>query len=116
MSNIKYNCVICNFKTNYVSVWEKHINTEKHRKTGVKRKVRRDKKIGNAIRCQYCEYTHQNKTSLRSHILNNHANKDDRKKGFKYYCEVCNVGTFSNLRYKEHLQSRNHVMLVNADE
>jgi len=108
METVKYNCATCNFKTNYISAWEKHIETEKHKQSGIKRKTRRDKKVGNAVKCQYCDYTHQNKTSLQSHILNNHAHKEERKKGIKYYCEKCDKGTFSKTRYTEHLQSQNH--------
>ena len=63
----------------------------------------------------YIDYAHifdyHGKTSLNSHVLNNHASKEEREKKFKYYCKICDHGTFSNTRYKEHLQSKNHLEL-----
>ena len=31
-----------------------------------------------------------------------------KKKQFKYYCEYCDFGIFSELRYKNHLETKKH--------
>ena len=38
MSNIKYkySCDLCNFNTLYIYEWNKHINTDKHKRDGKK--------------------------------------------------------------------------------
>jgi hypothetical protein len=31
----------------------------------------------------------------KQHILNYHSNKEEREEGFKYYCKLCDYGSFS---------------------
>lgn len=111
MDNFKYNCKCCDLQTNYISVWEKHIETEKHQSGGIKRKTRRDKKIDNLLKCDFCEYKHKNRYCLKSHILNNHSNNEERKSQFKFYCENCDIGTFLESKYNEHINGKNHKLL-----
>jgi hypothetical protein len=40
---------------------------------------------------------------MKLHYLNNHANKEERKKDFKYYCEPCDFGNFSKSLFKLHM-------------
>ncbi len=105
---MKYNCECCKFSSNSITAWEIHIETEKHKNNGTKRKTRRDKKEEDEIKCEYCEYKNKNKYSLKSHILNNHSSKEERKKNFKYYCEKCDIGCFSKPKYEEHINGKNH--------
>ncbi len=99
----KYNCEKCNFHSNYLTSWKNHKETELH-KTG-KRKTRSDKK---SSKCQQCDYKSTGSTNLKQHVLNEHSNKEERKKGFKYYCEYCDYGTFAISFYNKHLNTDKH--------
>ncbi len=59
-------------------------------------------------KCDKCEYETKNKTTLEKHKLNEHATKEEREKGFKYYCNVCDFGTFSIDTFNIHKESNKH--------
>ena len=100
----KYNCNSCNFKCNENSRWEKHIETDKH-KTG-RRKLRSD--YNGPYKCNECEYETTNSTSYKQHKLNEHSNKEERENGFKYYCKLCDYGTFAKILINKHNNSDKH--------
>ncbi len=100
----KYICYKCNFKCNYNSYWEKHINTELH-KTG-KKKERSDK-IG-LHKCKKCEYSTINIITMKQHYLNIHSTYEEREKGFKYFCKICNYGIFSKELFEKHENTTKH--------
>ena len=87
----KYNCAQCNFNCKFESQWKKHIDTELH-KTGIK-KTRSD--VKDPYKCKECLYETKNITMFKQHTLTEHGTKEDRQAKFKYYCEFCDVGTFS---------------------
>jgi hypothetical protein len=101
----KYICIECDFKCNENSRWLKHIETEKH-KTG-KRKIRSD--YGGPFKCEKCNYESNNKTTFTQHKLNEHSNKEQREKEFKYYCNLCDFGTFSKGLYENHKKTDKHI-------
>ena len=45
---------------------------------------------------------------MKQHVLNEHSTKEEREKGFKYYCKYCNYGTFSIDLYKRHNNTEKH--------
>ena len=49
---------------------------------------------------------------MKLHILNNHSTKEERKTGFKYYCEYCNYGNFAKTSYDTHLNTKKHKLIV----
>ena len=100
----KYNCDKCNYHCNAESQWIIHTNSEKH-KTG-KKKQRSDYK--EPYQCEKCEYKTKNKTTMKQHKLNEHATKEEREEGFKYYCKICDYGTFSIDLYNGHKGSKKH--------
>jgi hypothetical protein len=100
----KYNCEQCNYGCNNVSLWKKHINTEKH-KTG---KIKKRSDYGGPYICDKCEYETINKFTFLQHKLNEHANKEERENGFKYYCKLCDIGTFGKNLYERHTLSQRH--------
>jgi len=104
-SEIKFNCVQCNFKCNEQSRWVKHISTQKHI-TGT-RKIRSD--FAGPYKCDKCDYETKNSITFKQHNLNEHSNKEQREKGFKYYCKLCDFGTFSNGLFENHKQSDKHI-------
>jgi len=101
----KYHCERCDFSCNCLSIWTKHTETELH-KTG-KRKIRKDK-IKGIYKCEKCKYTTKVKSNYKMHILNQHSNGEEKKKEFKYYCDVCNFGTFGEKYYNIHLNTKKH--------
>jgi hypothetical protein len=106
---INYKCEQCNYLCRYESEWKKHCDTELH-KTG-KRKERIDKK--DPYKCVECEYKTKNKTMYKQHILNEHSTIEIRKKEFKFYCELCDFGTFSKDINNNHLNSKKHLKYMN---
>jgi len=103
--NYKFICIPCNFKCNEKSRWDKHIECDKH-KTG-QRKTRCDYK--GPYKCDICNYDTKNSTTYKQHILNEHSNKEIREKEFKFYCKLCDFGTFSNSLYNIHKKSDKHI-------
>jgi hypothetical protein len=100
----KHICEKCDYKCNFESQWLKHCDTELH-KTG-KRKQRTDKK--NTGKCKDCDYFTNNNTNMIKHVLNKHSTKVERKEKFKYYCEICDFGTFSKNTIEKHNNSEKH--------
>jgi hypothetical protein len=102
----KYICEKCELYTNAKSTYDKHLLSGKHL-TG-KRTTRCDKKI--LDKCPNCDYITKSITNMNLHILNNHSTKDERKNKFKYYCELCDYGTFGKSLYENHIKSEKHKM------
>lgn len=100
----KYICDQCDFKCNAPSVWAIHIETIKH-KTG-KKKRRSD--YMEPYKCGKCEYKTKNKINFTQHTLNSHATKEEREKGFKFYCKICDFGTFSKDFFDNHCNNIKH--------
>ena len=102
----KYNCEQCDFHGNVPGAWAKHIETELH-KTG-KRKTRTDKT--RVEKCHHCEYTLKSERTINmvQHILNEHSTKEERKEKFKYYCEYCDFGGFSQTMIEKHNNTSKH--------
>jgi hypothetical protein len=100
----KYICEQCNFKCEIKGRWEQHLKTTKHQ-TG-KRKIRSDCK--DEYKCEKCDYETKHLTTFKQHKLNHHSNKEEREKGFTYYCKLCDLGTFSKDLYKRHIDSDKH--------
>ncbi len=99
----KYECETCKYKCYYPAHWKQHVDSEKHKNTGI-RKTRSDKVL--EPKCKHCEYTTTRTTNMKLHYLNNHANKVERKKEFKYYCEECDVGNFTKSLFKIHIEAK----------
>jgi hypothetical protein len=101
-------CEKCNYGTNVKIAYDVHMNTEKH-KTG-KNKTRTDKKV--LDKCPNCDYTTKSNMAMVQHILNNHSTKKERSEKYKYYCNSCNFGTFSEKLYDTHILSKKHIQMA----
>jgi hypothetical protein len=104
----KHICEQCKFKCNTKARWENHIKTELH-KTG-ERKKRKDCK--EPIKCERCEYKTKNNMLMKQHILNVHGTKEQREKEFKYYCKICDVGTYSIDLHNRHENTNKHKKFI----
>ena len=83
----------------YKSVWEKYIEIESH-KTG-------KKKLTDYVelrKCEYCEYTIKQKGIMEVHFKCT-ANLETHGKEFKYYCRLCDLGTFTKTNFDNYNKS-----------
>ncbi len=106
--NNKYICQSCNIKCNCESAWNKHIATELH--LFGKRKVRSD--FNGPYICKACNFETKNNSHYKQHILNLHSTKEEREKGFKYYCKYCDYGTLSKSLINKHNLTVKHINFV----
>ena len=101
-----YYCECCKYKCIYPAHWKQHIENEKHKNKG-KRKIRSDKIL--EPQCKECNYTTNNLTCMKVHCLTHHSNKEERKRDFKYYCEKCDFGTYAEILFTRHCESKKHL-------
>jgi hypothetical protein len=80
-----------------------HLKTTLHL-TG-KRKERSDRV---AYKCDHCIYESHNKNNYLTHVLNNHSTREERERGYKFYCKKCDFGVFTKTAYDLHLTKKKH--------
>ena len=103
--NNKFICEKCNYKTNIKSLILQHYKTELH-KTGERgKKLIKEKEI---FSCNKCDFSSTNKNNYLTHKLNNHSTKEERKQQFKYYCDNCDFGVFTESSLEIHKHSLRH--------
>lgn len=107
-SKKKYTCEPCKYTAIYLSEFNKHLTSAKHK---------RDGKPMN-YKCSDCDYTGINRWNLTMHQATTHYTLS-QKKELKYYCEVCDCICFSALYFNTHLASPLHkskVIIHNAEQ
>ena len=102
----KFYCVDCDYKCIYLAHWKQHIESDKH-DNGGKRKPRCDKIL--EPKCDLCSFTTNNLTNMKVHKLTKHSSKEEQKIGFKYYCDKCEFGTFGDILFTRHLETKKHI-------
>lgn len=102
----KYNCDVCGYICNYESHWTQHINSKKHKNNGIQ--SRSDKVLEN--KCKLCNFEAKNSSNVLVHILTKHSTPKERKEQFKYYCEKCDFGTFTEILFKRHEETKKHTL------
>lgn len=60
------------------------------------------------VKCLICSKEVYEGSDYKYHFLIYHSNKAERKEEFKYYCEDCDFGSFSETKYLLHLKSKKH--------
>ena len=50
---------------------------------------------------------------FKQHLLNEHSTIEERADGFKFYCKICDFGTFSIDLYNTHIESKKHIKYIN---
>ncbi len=55
-------------------------------------------------------------TAYKLHKLNYHSSFEKRKKKFPYFCECCNIGSFSNSVWKNHIETSKHKRKVECSK
>ena len=61
-------------------------------------------------KCDKCEYITNTKLNIKTHTLNNHSSKEEKKTGFKFYCDKCDFGVFTETSFNLHLNTKKHKM------
>ncbi len=105
MNNYKYYCEKCNYGTDIRYSLIQHNETDLH-KTGERgKKLIKEKEL---FSCDKCDFSSTNKNNYLTHKLNNHSIKEERKQQFKYYCDACDVGVFSETSFNNHTETIRH--------
>ena len=107
MNEFKYYCEKCEYKTNSNFLYKQHCRTKIHI-IGMHGNNEPNKEV---YKCDECEYESLNKNNYLTHKLNNHATKEERKTQFKYYCDKCDFGVFTESSYQKHITSLRHKRL-----
>jgi hypothetical protein len=106
MNPPKYFCETCNVGCNYISIWNQHIETKRHKNNGIL--IRESKYNKN---CEFCNFVAKHRDGLNTHILSRHSDKEEREKKFTYYCKGCDFGSFDEKAYNIHCQRKRHLLL-----
>lgn len=106
-----YNCKICDYTCQYESHWKQHIESKKHKNNGIQ--TRSDKFLDN--KCKLCPFEANNSTNMLVHILTKHSTPERRKKEFKYYCDKCDFGTFTQILFSRHQETKKHISNYKVD-
>lgn len=109
MEQYKYYCDKCQYGTNIKNSIERH-NDSSYHKTGIKTRKEKENKV--SYECKECKYITNNKSNYVLHKLNNHSTKEERKKEFKYYCELCDFGVFAETTFNIHTESKAHKKIL----
>ena len=100
----KYNCPVCNYSCNYESHWKQHLESNKHKNNGIQ--TRSDKILEN--KCKFCPFESDKLTNMNTHTLTKHSTPEERKKKFTYYCDKCDFGTYTEILFKRHTETKKH--------
>ena len=112
MNEFKYYCEKCDYGTDIKFSLLQHNETILH-KTGERGK--KNKKIKDIYKCEKCDYQSTNKNNYLTHSLNNHSTKEEREKGFTYYCKYCDFGVFTESSINTHNTTIRHKRLSNIN-
>jgi hypothetical protein len=102
----KFICDKCDYKCDYPAHWAQHIESAKHLNDG-KRQPRCDKILD--PHCSLCDYKTNNSGCMKTHQLTKHSTVEERKQGFKFYCDKCDFGTFAEILFTRHLETKKHI-------
>lgn len=108
MEEYKYFCEKCQYGTNIKKSIERH-NESNYHITGIKTRKEKENKV--SYECKECKenkYITDNKSNYILHKLNNHSTKEERKQQFKYYCDNCDFGVFTESSLEIHKHSLRH--------
>ena len=107
MTDYKFFCEKCKYGTNIKNSFERH-NESNYHITGIKTRTVKKNKIIHQCDHKDCNYKTDKTSNFNTHKLNNHATKEERKKEFKYYCDLCDFGVFAESAYITHNESVVH--------
>ena len=110
MDNNTFFCEKCNYGTNYKQVYDRHLTSGLHL-NGNKTITPRTTITYTCNQCTY--FQTKNKYNFMIHTLNHHSTKEQRKEQYKFYCDTCDFGVFSQKLIDNHIKTKKHHNLVN---
>lgn len=101
----KFQCEQCHFYTNDLNSYNKHLQTKKHISIYNidNNSVKQDLNT-----CPCCEYTNNVRSALRFHIIRHHMNINQQKQLFNFWCNCCEMGYISKVKFDTHMASTRH--------
>jgi ribosomal protein L35 len=108
----EFHCDKCGYTCIYKSHWKQHTESKKHQ--NINRQPRSDKVL--EPKCKLCPFESNNLTNMTVHILTKHSDSDKRKKEFTYYCEKCDFGTFTQILFTRHFETKKHISNNKVDD
>jgi hypothetical protein len=110
MNTKKYFCETCKFGCDYESIWNQHIETQKHKNNGIL--IRQNIKEVSDKKCNECNFIAKHNEGLKNHQLTRHSSKEDREKEFSYYCKECDFGSFRKNLLDLHNNTKRHLIRI----
>jgi len=101
----KYYCEKCNYGTKLKHSFLQHNESAVHI-TGLH--GGKEIVVKEEYKCTQCDFITTNKNNYMTHKLNNHSTKEERKTGFKHYCDACDFGVFTESSYNKHCMTIRH--------
>jgi hypothetical protein len=106
MADYKFTCEKCNFHTNYIQNYKRHLQTGTHQNG-------HRKDYTGPFKCNDCPYETENAKNFKIHILLKHSTEEKRKEELPYYCDICKFGTTIKSQYDKHILSNKHKKYTN---
>lgn len=101
-------CDICNFQADRPSEFIRHIETNRHKRNGIKLKEK-------IFRCDKCDKVLANNFTYKIHMIQIHGSLEDKLKQ-RYYCKVCDTVFISKLYMDKHNNGKKHNNTVKSIE
>lgn len=98
-------CSLCNYTAKNNTNWFKHLETEKHKRKGMKKETF----------CKKCPYTTTSHWNIKIHDLYIHSTIEERK-ACKYYCDVCDTVFLCPAYHNKHMNGKVHMNKLKVKE
>ena len=108
MDNInkkKHTCLLCNYKTNLKSHYDKHLKTKKHKNNENNKNYEKNENSGNSENNENNENSENSENSEKYENVNN----KNTNKIYIIKCELCNFQFSTKFNYDRHLKSIKHI-------
>ena len=93
-------CNICKFQAIRPAEFIRHVNSNKHKRNGVKIK-------DTIYKCEKCDKILANHFSYKIHQIQMHASLEEKQKQ-RYYCEICDLVFFCSSYMNKHISGKIH--------
>jgi hypothetical protein len=102
-----YYCIKCNFQTDKCHIYDKHLESIRHK--SCKQRCKSDMK---KYKCENCEYENYNKNKYLNHLLNKHYTTAERIDKCNFYCRSCDVAVPVDTMLDSHFKSKTHLFNI----
>lgn len=102
-----YYCEKCNFRTDKCHIYDKHLESIRHK--SCKQRSKSDMK---KYKCENCDYENYNKNKYLDHLLNIHYTTAERMDRCHFYCRSCDVAVPVDTMLDYHFKSKKHLLNI----